>query len=92
MLQDLPVFTAEDIKLRVRKQPFEPFRIHTSGGDRYEVHHPDLIMVGLRDLAIGLTSARSPEYYDQVARVALMHVTAVEDLPAANRPGGDGQQ
>jgi len=89
--QEGAMFTTADIQTRVRQQPFVPLRIVTSSGEAYEIHHPDLIMVGRRDLIIGIASPEGPRHHDQVSRVAIMHVTAVEDLPASGPPSGNGQ-
>ncbi len=86
------MFTAEDIRARIRKQPFRPFRVVSSSGESYEVHHPELIMVGKRELTIGSPSSESPEIYDRQDWIALMHVTALEDLPIATPPSSNGEQ
>jgi hypothetical protein len=86
------VFTSQDIRNRVSQQPFVPFRIVTSSGETYEVHHPELIMVGKRDLSVGRASTDDPAVYEQVYRVAIMHVTALHDLPARTPQSGNGQQ
>jgi hypothetical protein len=86
------MFTPETIKERVQRQPFVPLRIVTSSGGAYEVRHPDLIMIGRRELIIGLASKKKPGFYKELARVALMHVTAMEDIRAASKPKGNGQQ
>jgi hypothetical protein len=49
------------------------------------------VFVGRRDLMIGFPGPDNPSIYDRVTRVALVHVVALEDLPAASAPG-DGQQ
>ena len=85
------MFRPEDIQARVRRQPFQPLRIVTSAGQTFDVYHPDLIMVGQRDLTIGTASAESPTVYDRQTHVALMHVTDLEDLSATARPEGAGQ-
>jgi hypothetical protein len=71
------------MKERLRKQPWVPLRIVTSSGESYEVTHPELVLIGQRDLHVGTASPKDPTTYDQVARIALMHITAMEDLPAA---------
>jgi hypothetical protein len=82
---------ADDIQARLREKPFRPLRIIASEGLRYDVHHPDLVLVGQRDLIIGFPSQDNPAIYDQVARVAIVHVVALEDLPAtAASPNGAG--
>lgn len=75
------MFSAEKIQNRLKEKPFRPVRIVASEGLRYDIHHPDLVLVGRRDLTIGYPGAKNPAIYDQVVRVALVHVVALEDLP-----------
>ncbi len=86
------MFDPKAVQARIRKQPFVPVRIVTSSGEAYEVRHPDQIMIGRTVLFIGLAGKKGGEFYDEVARVALMHVTALEDLRVSAKPKGNGQQ
>ena len=82
------MFTADNIQERVRQRPFVPLRIVTISGEAFDVYHPDLIMVGRRDVMIGMASVNHPGQYERVTRIAIMHVTALEDLPVPTAPGG----
>jgi hypothetical protein len=75
------MLTANDISQRVRVRPFIPLRIVTSSGQSYDITHPDLIMVGRRDLIVGTSSEEEPGHYEQVSRASIMHVTALENCP-----------
>jgi hypothetical protein len=86
------MFTPEEIQARVRQRPFVPLRIVTSAGDAFDVYHPDLIMIGRRSLEIGAPSSENPTHYERVVRVAIMHVTTLEDLPSPASAGGNGQR
>ena len=87
------MFTAQDIKQRAMVRPFQPFRIVTGSGESYQVTHPDLVFIGINDVIVGIGSSEHPEFYEQVSRVAIMHVTALEDLPfPAPSKTGDGQK
>ena len=77
------MFTPEEIQARLREKPFRPLRIVASENLRFEIHHPDLVLVGRRDLIIGSASPDSPTIYDRVTRVALVHVVAIEELPSS---------
>jgi hypothetical protein len=79
------MFRYREIKARVRKQPFVPLRIVTSAGETFDVYHPDLIMVGRREVTIGQESTADPAVYDGVDRVSIMHITAIKDLPGRKR-------
>ncbi|HMC65325.1 MAG TPA: hypothetical protein VKI65_10335 [Gemmataceae bacterium] len=85
------MYRPEDIQGRLRQKPFQPFRIIASEGLRYDIRHPDLVFVGARDLMIGSPAPDNPTIYDQVTRVALVHIVALEDLPA-QPVAGDGQK
>lgn len=77
------MFTPDNVIDRLKQQPFRPFRIVTSSGETYNVQHPDLL-VGANELAVGSASKKNPRLYDRLHRIALMHVTALEDLSAAS--------
>src|SRR5205814_5857021 len=74
------VFRSEDIQARLREKPFRPLRVIASEGLRYDIHHPDLVFVGQRDLMIGFPTPDRPTVYDQVVRVAIVHIVGLEDV------------
>lgn len=87
------MLTSQDILDRVRKQPFVPIRFVTSSGESYEVRHPDMVWVGRRDIHIGMSSRGNPSIYEQVSRVSLLHITAMEDLPVKKgKSNGNGRR
>ena len=77
----IAVFSSDDIQRRLRQSPFIPVRIIISSGQTFDVLHPDLVLVGRRDITIGMASTENPTQYEQTTRVPIMHVTALEDLP-----------
>jgi hypothetical protein len=85
------MYTAEVILTRMRTRPFRPLRIIASEGLRFDIHYPDLVLVGRHDLTIGVSSSDHPEIYDNQTRVALVHIVALEDLPVPTI-SGNGQQ
>lgn len=85
------MFTASEIKARVKQAPFVPLRIVTSAGQAFDVNHPELIFVGTRDVQVGTASAADPTIYDQVTRIAILHITALQDLPTKTSASGNGQ-
>ena len=91
-IEGTETFTAGDILSRIRQQPFVPLRIVTSAGQPFDIYHPDLVLVGQRDLMVGNASQRNPEIYDGVIRLSIMHITALEDLPlGTSRSKGNGK-
>ncbi len=80
------MFNAYDIQARVKKQPFEPLRIITSAGEHYDVYHPDLIMIGARNIVVGTASAKNPTIFDRSTYLSILHITAIESLPVPAVP------
>ncbi len=81
------MFSAEEFQARLREKPFRPFRIIASEDQRFEIRHPEMVMVGRRDLAIGVPHSANATVYDRLIRIALVHVVAMEDLPSAPTTG-----
>jgi len=80
------IFTADDVQSRLRTQPFVPVRLVTTTGQSYDIYHPDLVLVGRRDLTVGLPSEENPAQYEQVTRLALVHLYELRDLPSLVPP------
>lgn len=86
------MFVASDIRDRVRATPFVPLRIVTSTGQEFDIYHPDLVMIGKRYLEIGMASNDEPGIFDVVTRVAILHITAMQDLPFPSKSSGNGDR
>jgi hypothetical protein len=65
------------IRQLVGRRPFEPFTMHLSGGEVYEVRHPETVAIGKQRVVVV-----DPDS-DQMAICALLHVTSVETLQGA---------
>ena len=77
---------AESLIEQFRLRPFRPVRLVASEGLRYDIYHPDSVIVLERDIIIGMPQTDSGVFHKTV-RVALVHLVAVEDLqppPAVN--------
>jgi hypothetical protein len=74
--------TRDEIREEARRVPFRPFRIVLTTGEMYDIRHPDLIMVGLRSVEIGLTYDPEGTAYERIVRADLFHIVRVEELPA----------
>lgn len=71
--------TLDNVLELLKRRPFEPFRIVTSGGESYDVRHPELAWPIRNGLYIGLGGKGGvPE---RAAFVSLLHISAVETVP-----------
>jgi len=58
-----------------------------SDGRTYEVHHPELAMIGRSTVAIGLPRPDDPEpVYDRLVTVSLLHVMQAEPVESSRMP------
>ena len=74
------MFSYEDILVRLRLNPFLPFRIVTTEGTRYEIYQPKLVMPGTQDISIGFSGPDHPTIYHRIDRVAFEHIVALETI------------
>ena len=84
------MYTGEEIQARLREKPFRPLRFVGSEGLRFDIYHPDLVLVGSQDIMIGHATPARPTIYDRVTRLALIHLVAIEDIPVT-AVSGNGQ-
>jgi hypothetical protein len=66
----------DDIKKAIHSEPFEPAIIRLSNGARYEVRHPENILVGPRTSAILVG--------ESIQIIGNVHINQIEPLAAAN--------
>ncbi len=66
--------SGDSIREMLRTQPFEPFEVHMSSGDVYQVGHPEQVLVTGANLYIYYPSDPG----DHVVRCSLLHITGVE--------------
>jgi hypothetical protein len=84
------MFTPEEIETRLRSQPFVPIRVVTSLGQNHDITHPELVLVGRASIMIGVASTENPAQYDTISRVAIMHITDLQNMPRAASTGTNG--
>jgi hypothetical protein len=81
--------TREELLDQARRQPFRPFRIVLTTGEQYDIRHPELILVGRRSLAIGITNRANGTAYDRLVRADLLNVVRTEELTAPSTNGAN---
>lgn len=79
----------EAIQQKLREQPFEPFEIVTSSGDRYAVTHPDRVLVTQRSLVVAVARKNSrapvPQGYADVSHLHIASLDPIRDHKPARR-------
>ncbi|HEV3236167.1 MAG TPA: hypothetical protein VGZ25_04225 [Gemmataceae bacterium] len=73
---------AEDLYTRLKKRPFEPFRVTLKNGRSYDIRFPELNMVGKASMSIGIPEPNNPDpFAERIITVPLESITDVETLP-----------
>ena len=77
----------QDLESELKKKPFQPFRIVTTGGKAYDITEKDvpLLLVGKRTVIIGLRVPETDPYFDRYEVVSLAHIVRLEPMPAAQQ-------
>lgn len=71
----------EELREYLRRQPFVPFRIHTTDGRTFDVRHPDMVLVMSRVLVVGILDPKgSSPFPERTETIALIHVVSLEPL------------
>ncbi len=84
---------AEEIMQLVRRRPFQPFRVHLTTGQQYDVRHPEFIIVQRQCAEVGMDPDPNTGVVDRVEYVSLLHVVRIENLDAPATPSkGNGDR
>ncbi len=65
----------------LRRRPFEPFRIVTSGGTTCEIRHPDMVIVGVASVHIGYPNESG--LATRIDIVATRHIVRLEEIQSS---------
>jgi hypothetical protein len=76
----------EDLLPYTRRQPFVPFRLHLTDGVVYEVHHPDMMVVSRRTVAVGVPAGAGQPFAERVDLLSMLHIVRVEEIQSPAVP------
>jgi hypothetical protein len=73
--------TPDDLLRRLRKRPFEPFRVYLSDGRTFDIRYPELNLVGATFFHIGIPEKGVEDpYMDYAVNVPLDRISRIEPL------------
>jgi hypothetical protein len=85
------VIRPEDVRDLLRKQPFQPFRMHMSNGQSYDVVHPELAVVTRGTIVVAKPFPGAPDAIGEGFHlVSVLHINNIEILPVAASTKGNG--
>jgi hypothetical protein len=80
----------DELMQLIRKQPFMPLRIHLTDGRKYDIGHPDQIIVLKGRVDVGVEPDPTSGVVDRVEHCSLLHVVRVEELNSLSTGGDNG--
>ncbi len=80
----------EHLQKKLRRQPFQPFRMYLSDGAVYDVTHPELVLLGRRSLVLGVAGTPEDTLYERTVDVDLLQIVRMEPLEP-QPAGGNGE-
>ena len=80
-----------DMRERLDKRPFEPFRIGMTDGRSYDIAHPDLCMLGRTTVYVGVPDPKLKKIVMRVDQCALLHIVCFEQLDGHKRRANKGK-
>jgi hypothetical protein len=69
---------AEELRRFLDQRPFEPIRLHITGGRRVEIRHPEMAIVSRSLVAVGVAGAA--RVADHIEHYNLLHIIKIEPL------------
>ena len=73
----------QEVRDILRKEPFQPFRIHLSNGETYDLRHPELALLTRNSVHVVVPSSDQKDT-DRVVQCDLLHVAAMEPIDGAS--------
>jgi hypothetical protein len=73
------MITGTELRERMQDNPFKPFRIHTSDGKTYDITNHDMMFIKRNGVEIAL-DLDANAFAERFAKIALLHITALEEL------------
>jgi hypothetical protein len=81
---ELRMIRPEDVRELLRKQPFQPFRMHMSNGQYYDVSHPDVAVVTRGTIVVAKADPASPDAIGEGFHlVSVLHINNIEMLTSS---------
>ena len=73
----------QEVQNALKKQPFEPFRIHLSDGQALDVRHPEFAALTRHSIFVGAPTD-GDDVPERMVQCDLLHVTTIEPIDGVN--------
>ncbi len=81
------MFRIEDVRQRLDRRPFEPFRVSLTDGRAYDITHPELCLLGRTTVYAAVPDPKVKRAIMRVDQCALVHIVRIESLNGERQRG-----
>ena len=74
----------DDIRAHLRREPFQPIRVYVSDGSKYDVRHPELMLVTRSEVIVALDPG-DDEIPEHKVFCDPVHITRIEPVNGRKR-------
>ena len=83
---------ANELTELLRRRPFQPFRMHLTTGESYDVRHPELVWVYRQCADMAMNPNPKTGVIERAERVSLLHIVRIEPIDSPIQPAkGNGE-
>jgi len=75
----------EDLLEIIKRRPFQPYRFTFTGGDTYDLTHPEMMIVARSYAMFGTPSSEDERIAETCLYMSLLHIVKVEPLKQSSK-------
>jgi hypothetical protein len=72
---------SEELLDIMNRRPFQPYRFTFTGGETYDLTHPEMMIVGRSLVSFGTPSSEDERIAETFFYMSLLHIVKFEPLP-----------
>ncbi|MGD9855963.1 MAG: hypothetical protein AB7U20_13540 [Planctomycetaceae bacterium] len=71
---------APELRQLLKSEPFAPIRLHMSDGGAFDIRHPEMAMLTVHTVHVGLEASARDGIPERVEYLSLRHIVTAEPL------------
>jgi hypothetical protein len=84
--------SAEELIELIAERPFKPLRLHLADGRVREIRHPEMAIVSVDSVAIGIPAEGKPMLATKITYCSIPNIVEVEPFDVDKPQGGNGRR
>jgi hypothetical protein len=84
--------TAEELIELLQERPFKPLRLHLADGRTREIRHPEMAIVAVDSVAIGVAADDQTMIATKITHCSIPNIVEIEPFEIDQRGEGNGER